>query len=243
MVILSGLKALSLNIENSAGNTKNHIYSVNNEELKFKKKRQNKQNKTCVIFGGSFNPPHVGHQIILSYAMDLFEADFFILPTKQPPHKDIEVNFQKRFRWSEISFMDFQGPNIFLWDLENHIDGVNYAIRNVEEFIPYYDRIIFLVGEDALGNIEKWYQYQKLFEYAYFAVYPRTKDRSLYKRGKEVLGNLYSKVLELHDFPIVEISSTDIRRRVLENKSVIGMVDIRIIEDVIESFTHLKKQK
>lgn len=217
MVTLSGLKELSLNIKN--------------------------RRTTCVIFGGSFNPPHVGHQIVFSYALDLFDGDFFILPTKKPPHKEVKIDFYKRFYWAEESFKDFKSENVFLWDLENHIEGVNYAIKNVQFFLPYYDKIIILAGEDALGNIEKWYQYEKLFEYAYFAIYPRTKDGYLYERGRKVLKDLYSRIIELRDFPIVEISSTEIRNRVIEKKNIIGMVDNRIIDDVIDTFLHSDIQR
>lgn len=212
MVILSGLKELNL-------------FSKSN---------------TCVVFGGSFNPPHVAHTVILSYALDVFNADFYILPTKTPPHKSVSVPFDKRFEWTLKSFSDFDKfEHIFIWDLEKHIEGVNYAIKNVEQFSKYYENIILLVGEDALGNIEKWYRYEKLLEIATFAIYPRTRDGSLYKRGKQILGKYYSKVIELKSFPLLEISSSDIRQRIAEGKSIYGMVSEKIIEDVVKVYSKL----
>lgn len=210
MVILSGLKELNL----------------------FSK------SDTCVIFGGSFNPPHVAHTVIFSYALDIFNADFYILPTKTPPHKSVDVPFDKRFEWTVKSFSTFDKfENVFIWDLEKNIEGVNYAIKNVEQFSRYYENIILLVGEDALGNIEKWYEYEKLLEISYFAIYPRTRDGSLYERGKKVLGKYYSKVIELKNFPLLELSSSEIRQRIVQGKSVYGMVSEKIIEDVIKTYS------
>ncbi len=194
---------------------------------------------TCVIFGGSFNPPHIGHTVILSYALDYFNADFYIIPTKTPPHKVVDIDFDKRFEWVMKSFKCFdtyKKNQIFLWDLEKHIFGVNYAIKNVEYFRKYYSNTIILVGEDALGNIEKWYKYEELLNITTFAIYPRTRDGSLYKRGQQILGNLYSNVIELRDFPLIEISSSDIRKRIVEGKSIIGFVDGEILEDVTNTY-------
>ncbi|MEN3041826.1 MAG: nicotinate-nicotinamide nucleotide adenylyltransferase [Fervidobacterium sp.] len=193
---------------------------------------------TCVIFGGSFNPPHVAHTIVLSYAIDVFNADFYVLPTKTPPHKDVNIPFSKRFEWTEKSFSCFEKiDNVFIWDLEKYIEGVNYAIRNVEEFSKYYKNIVLLVGEDALGNIENWYEYKRIFDMAFFAVYPRTRNGELYERGKRILGDYYSKVIELKNFPLLEISSSDIRKRIIQGKSIHGMVNENIIDDVVKTFS------
>ncbi|MGC8820862.1 MAG: nicotinate-nicotinamide nucleotide adenylyltransferase [Fervidobacterium sp.] len=198
------------------------------------------KNSSCVIFGGSFNPPHVGHIVVFSYALDYFNADFYVLPTKTPPHKSVDVSFEKRFEWvvkSFDKFRDYQKNPIFIWDLEKHIKGINYAIKNVEYIRNYYSNVIILVGEDALGNIEKWYMYEQLLSTTTFAIYPRTKDGSLYERGRKVLGRLYSNVLELTNFPVVEVSSSEIRERIKTGKNVIGLVDDSITNDVVNVYS------
>ncbi|HOS52280.1 MAG TPA: nicotinate (nicotinamide) nucleotide adenylyltransferase [Fervidobacterium sp.] len=189
------------------------------------------KSKTAVVYGGSFNPPHFGHIAILSYAFDFFDADFYIVPTRMPPHKKVHVSFEERFRWASKVFSSFEKDNLFVTDMENHIEGMNYAIKNVDYFIQYYEEVILLVGEDALGNIESWYEYEKLLSLAKLAVYPRTRDGSLYKRGKSVLGQLYSRVVELN-FPLFEVSSSDIRERIREGKSVVGLLPECIRKDV-----------
>jgi len=189
------------------------------------------KSKTAVVYGGSFNPPHFGHIAMLSYALDFFDADFYIVPTKTPPHKRVYVSFDERFNWASKVFSSFSKDNLFITDMENHIDGTNYAIRNVDYFIQYYEEVFLLVGEDALGNIETWYDYEKLLSLARLAVYPRTRDGNLYMRGKSVLGQLYSRVLELN-FPLFEVSSSDIRERIRAGKSIIGLVPECIREDV-----------
>ena len=200
------------------------------------------KNDTAVVFGSSFNPPHVGHVVILNYALNYFDADFYIVPTNVPPHKKLAVPFEKRFDWAVKTYKVFSDTNkaIFITDMERHIEGVNYAIHNVEYFLKYYKKVILLVGEDALGNIERWYRYDELLNKSTLAVYPRTRDGSLYKRGREVLGKLYNRVLELN-FPIVEVSSSEIRRFVREGKTITGLVPKEIEDEVIETYKYVEE--
>lgn len=200
------------------------------------------KNDTAVVFGSSFNPPHVGHVVILNYALNYFDADFYIVPTNVPPHKKLAVPFEKRFDWAVKTYKVFSDTNkaIFITDMERHIEVVNYAIHNVEYFLKYYKKVILLVGEDALGNIERWYRYDELLNKSTLAVYPRTRDGSLYKRGREVLGNLYNRVLELN-FPIVEVSSSEIRRFVREGKTITGLVPKEIEDEVIETYKYVEE--
>ncbi len=200
------------------------------------------KNDTAVVFGSSFNPPHVGHVVILNYAVNYFDADFYIVPTNVPPHKKLAVPFEKRFDWAVKTYKVFSDTNkaIFITDMERHIEGVNYAIHNVEYFLKYYKKVILLVGEDALGNIERWYRYDELLNKSTLAVYPRTRDGSLYKRGREVLGKLYNRVLELN-FPIVEVSSSEIRRFVREGKTITGLVPKEIEDEVIGTYKYVEE--
>jgi nicotinate-nucleotide adenylyltransferase len=200
------------------------------------------KNDTAVVFGSSFNPPHVGHVVILNYALNYFDADFYIVPTNVPPHKKLAVPFEKRFDWAVKTYKVFSDNNkaIFITDMERHIEGVNYAIHNAEYFLKYYKKVILLVGEDALGNIERWYRYDELLNKSTLAVYPRTRDGSLYKRGREVLGKLYNRVLELN-FPIVEVSSSEIRRFVREGKTITGLVPKEIEDEVIETYKYVEE--
>ncbi|WP_372590715.1 nicotinate (nicotinamide) nucleotide adenylyltransferase [Fervidobacterium pennivorans subsp. carthaginiensis] len=200
------------------------------------------KNDTAVVFGSSFNPPHVGHVVILNYALNYFDADFYIVPTNVPPHKKLAVPFEKRFDWAVKTYKIFSNVEkaIFITDMERHIDGVNYAINNVEYFLKYYKKVLLLVGEDALGNIERWYRYDELLSKSTLAVYPRTRDGSLYKRGREVLGKLYNRVLELN-FPIVEVSSSEIRRFVREGKTITGLVPKEIEDEVRETYKYVEE--
>jgi len=200
------------------------------------------KNDTAVVFGSSFNPPHVGHIVIFNYALNFFDADFYIVPTNRPPHKKLAVPFEKRFDWAVKTYKVFSNveKGIFITDMERHIEGVNYAIHNVEYFLKYYKKVILLVGEDALGNIERWYKYDELLSKSTLAVYPRTRDGSLYKRGREVLGKLYDRVFELN-FPIVEVSSSEIRRFVREGKTIAGLVPKEIEDEVMEIYKYVEE--
>lgn len=194
------------------------------------------RSKKALVFGGSFNPPHVGHVIILNYATETFDGDVFVLPTHVPPHKVVDIPFEKRFYWAVETFKILKNSRLYVYDLERHIEGVNYAIRNVEHFLEYYDEVVLLVGEDAFGNIEKWFEYEKLFSLCQFLVYPRTRDGALYARGRKILGQLYDKSVIRLNAPLVELSSSEIRERVKLGKSIAGMVPSNLQDDIEETF-------
>ncbi len=187
------------------------------------------------IFGGTFNPPHAGHIIIANYAVEQLNLDLlYVVPTYKPWYRTDELApFETRFNWCKICL---ESEKIKISDFEKTQQGNSYSIYTVEHFASIHKTIpFFIAGEDCLSFIEKWHRYLELLEKCYFVVYPRYCGRPYEEHAKEVLGKLYERVIFLHA-PLIQLSATMIRERIMQNKSIKGMVHPQIEKEVIEYF-------
>ncbi|HIP91848.1 MAG TPA: nicotinate (nicotinamide) nucleotide adenylyltransferase [Thermotoga sp.] len=196
------------------------------------------------IFGGSFNPPHNGHIIIANYALELLKLDLLlIVPVYHPPHKPIcsLVPFEKRYEWLQKIFQD--NRKILVSSFERDKGGISYSIHTVEYFSELFStKPYFLIGEDALSYIEKWYKYKELLKKVQPVVYPRYCGNPYHEHAKRVLGDLFDSIIFL-EAPLVQISSTDIRKRIRKDLPVRGMIPETIIEDVKEVYKNLAEDR
>ncbi|MBT1247148.1 MULTISPECIES: nicotinate (nicotinamide) nucleotide adenylyltransferase [unclassified Thermosipho (in: thermotogales)] len=184
---------------------------------------------SLVIFGGSFNPPHNGHIVIAQLVREMFKsADFHIVTSATPPHKSVEIPFETRHLLTKKAFEKME--NVKVSDIEHRLGGISYAINTIEYYEKTYENIFFLVGEDALYSIEKWYRYEDILKKVKMIVYPRFKDKSLVKKV-EKWNSIY-----LLDLPLIQISSTTIRERIKKGLSVYGFVPESIIPLVEEVY-------
>lgn len=188
------------------------------------------------IFGGSFNPPHIGHLIVSQYAIELLKLDLlYVVPTYIPPHRPNNLaQFDKRFEWCKITFED---PRIVVSDFEKARQDVSYSLYTVRYFAQLHKtKPYFITGEDSLSYIEKWYRYQELLQNCFFVVYPRFCGRPYERKAKKVLGKLYETIIFLKA-PLVQLSASEIRERIKEKKSIRGMVHPQIEKQVIEYYS------
>ncbi|SHH55137.1 nicotinate (nicotinamide) nucleotide adenylyltransferase [Thermosipho atlanticus] len=189
---------------------------------------------SIVIFGGSFNPPHNGHIIIAQLVREMFgnSVDMHVVTNSIPPHKEVDVPFGIRFELTKIAF---KKTGLLVSDIENKLGGISYAINTVAYYKKMYNNIFYLVGEDALLTIEKWYKYDELLKKIKMIVYPRYKDIKIVERAENILGNLANSVYIL-DLPLIQISSTMIRERVKNKQSIYGFVPDELIPYIEEVY-------
>lgn len=184
------------------------------------------------IMGGTFDPIHNGHLIAAQAVYDtgLFES-VWIMPSGNPPHKSEQLTDRAhRMRMCELAVNDHEG--FLASDYELKRDGFIYSVdtfANLQEDYP--DKKFYLViGTDNMRNINKWYQHERLFSIGAFLIV----DRGGYQEidVDELVNTYYNQYGT--DFirvamPQIEISSTDIRERVKDGKSI----SYRVPETVI----------
>jgi nicotinate-nucleotide adenylyltransferase len=168
------------------------------------------------LFGGSFDPPHTGHLILAEIAADFVGLEHvYFIPTAVPPHKDREglTSFEVRRRMVEIAIAD--NPRFTLSLLENKQD-ISYTYESVLDFRGRgygREQIHLLVGGDSLEEITSWRRPEEIFRNATIVAMRRPGVR-------EIPALPAGAALIVMETAANEISSSEIRRRVREGRSV-----------------------
>ena len=158
------------------------------------------------IYGGSFNPPHMGHVCAAQYGIaKLGLSKMLIVPSSISPHKqgDTPVDGKHRIKMLQLAFAETE--NIIISDIELSRGGVSYTADTLAEIRMQYPdaEMILFMGDDTFGNLHGWYRVEDIKAAASIAVFCRNATEELQLPG--------AKVYELEN-PVTEISSSDLRR-------------------------------
>jgi len=177
----------------------------------------NKEIKKIGIFGGTFNPPHIAHSIIAMQVKDLLNLDKIIfIPSGNHPFKDsISPGF--RLAMAEIAFSENEYFEVS--DIEiRKTSGKTYTVDTLEDLkIMYKDSLTefyLIIGSDNLIDLPKWKDPDRLFELSKIVVISRPGFMPVDD------GIKYLDKVIIPPIPLLEISSTVIRKYVYENKPV-----------------------
>ncbi len=178
--------------------------------------------KRIGIFGGTFDPPHVGHLILASEARDQLGLDCTIwVLTPDPPHKQgKEVSsIEHRLKMVQMAVEEDNGFKL------SHVDinrpGPHYAVDTAKILRKAYpDKdLIYLMGGDSLEDLPKWYRTKEFLAVMDgIGVMRRPGDDIDLSELYEALPTLKEK-LSFVTAPLLEISAEQIRRRAHENRS------------------------
>ena len=132
------------------------------------------------IYGGSFNPPHLGHvEAARTVASALAPDRLLIVPASVPPHKELadgSPTAQQRLELCRLAFADIPGAEISEMELRREGKSYSYdTVRLLREENPDA-QLILVVGTDMLLSFEKWYQFRYLLENCTLAVLARGED-------------------------------------------------------------------
>jgi nicotinate-nucleotide adenylyltransferase len=183
------------------------------------------------LFGGTFNPIHLGHlTLAINVYKDFLLDELIFIPSKIPPHKNLGTPPEKRFEMGKIA-IDNLHYNFTVSDVELRKKGVSYTYKTLIYYRSIYkdDSISFICGSDIFATIDKWESWNELFNLANFIVVNRKempfdlmhtlipaelKERMVEK--DKFSDALYGKIV-LYKMGEIEISSTDIREKLREN--------------------------
>lgn len=104
------------------------------------------------FFGGSFNPPHMGHVLSVDAALSTTDIDQVIItPSGNHPVKNNEVSFEHRFEMIKKAFSHFDGNNVIFSDIENKFDKKAYTVDVIDKVNPTPNS--FLCGSDVICDL------------------------------------------------------------------------------------------
>ena len=129
------------------------------------------------LFGGTFNPFHIGHyEMLKALQNDDFVDEIWIMPDKIPPHKvcDFMAEDKVRIEMCNIAAKDFSKAKVCLIEFER--EGKSYTfdtISNLKKQYPSKD-FAFVMGGDMLVYFEKWYKHEELIKMMSYIAFRRT---------------------------------------------------------------------
>lgn len=185
------------------------------------------------LFFGSFNPVHIGHLIIANFIVQTdYVNQVWLVPSPQNPLKKQEFLLNEYHRQFLIQIAIDGEKNIKCSNVEFSLPRPSFTIDTLiylKEKYPFYTFSI-IMGSDSLQNIKKWKNYEVLIEDYQIIVY---------KRPGFALEKSYLENVVILDAPLIEISSTNIRKMIKNGNSIRFFVP-DVVKDEIEKSNYYK---
>ena len=208
------------------------------------------------IFGGTFNPPHLGHKRLAEEMKEKARLDkIIIIPTFTPPHKKGSDLASEKDRLNMCRML-FKESFYQVSDLEITRGGKSYTVDTVTELKKLYsdDELFLIIGSDMLLSFDRWYRFEDILDNVTLCVATREDDIS----AEDLLSYAKDKLkLDTEDIVISTVdafvcSSTQVRNLIKEegstegilDKGVKGYIDFRrLYSDEYTSWRRLLKEK
>jgi nicotinate-nucleotide adenylyltransferase len=174
------------------------------------------------ILGGTFNPPHMGHLVMAQEALDQLDLErVVLLPVAVPPHKEAREDPGADARVELCRLAVAGDERLGVSTLEVERGGASYTVdtlRELHEREPEHD-LTFIVGGDMAQSLPAWREPEAILALAQLAVAEREGVRR---------EDIARRLQPLHpgdrvaffDMPRIDVSSSDIRRRVTEGRPI-----------------------
>lgn len=191
-----------------------------------------------LLFGGSFDPVHNGHENILRTALEYKKFDkIIIMPIGSPGHKpSCKAPFAVRKHLVELAFGDM-GVEMEVSDFEGNSRQKSYSYITVDHLKNLYpgSKIYFIIGADSAINMHKWMNWQYLAQNVIFLVFDREEEAN--PRLLQAVENIqqYSPDTVIIKSKVFPVSSTQIRNLAGEGQDITGLVDVKV-QPLIEKY-------
>ncbi len=192
------------------------------------------------IFGGTFDPPHVAHSILANEVLEQMNLDKIIfVPSGIPPLKNENYvsSHMHRLNMTKIAFERDKNFEINDIEIKKYFEK-SYTIDTVEKLAEEYKndlvKLYLIIGIDNLIDFPKWKEPDKIFSICEVLV--------MYRPGyiiKKITPE-YSSRVKYIDVPLLEISSTSIRKKVKNNESIKYLVFPEVENYILNNKLYLK---
>ena len=198
-----------------------------------------------LIFGGTFDPVHLGHVNLADSILDVLEKDVKIVfvPNKEPPHRHLPVA-STRERIDMLNLALQGRPNFYVDDIEIKKAGVSYSIHTLKSYRQSYGlnfSLSFVVGLDAWQSFSSWHQFDKIARHSNLIVYNRPGKYTFDSSSAGTFGFQFKeKITQLFDFnqgclfylslEKINISSSIVRSAARRGQDLSSMVNSDVAE-------------
>ena len=180
--------------------------------------------KKIALYGGTFNPPHIGHyEAALAFMNYIKPDELLIIPARIPPHKDFSLDFppEVRLEMCKIAFSPI--PGVTVSDLEIKREGKSYTYLTLEELSGEDRELYFLLGTDMFLTLDTWRYPEKIFSLAKICLIRRESNDDIDKEienKKALYSEKYgAEIIEIKK-NVIEISSSELRDKIKDSQDV-----------------------
>jgi nicotinate-nucleotide adenylyltransferase len=187
---------------------------------------------TAGLFGGTFDPPHVGHVALARTALRELGLDrLVVLVAGTPPHKPVETDAETRLRLAEAAFANVPGVDVSRRELDR--PGRSYTLETARWASTEFGDPVFIVGADEFADFLGWHEPNEILEHVRLAVATRSGyDRA---RLEQVRARLRRPDrVAYFAFDPIDVASRDIRARLAAGESIDGLVPPAVAQMIDE---------
>ncbi len=183
------------------------------------------------LFGGTFDPVHIGHTTVAARAAEAIGAQKVIfIPAKRSPLKSLSPEAGDSQRLDMLRIVTAENDVFEVTDYELTKPGLSYTLRTINHFEQVYPdaELYWLLGADSIDDLPHWYGIEEVIDRCNVAVMYRdgfarpdfTKFADIW--GPDRIAKLRKNVIAT---PLIPVSSSEIRRRLASGEDVTDMVD------------------
>lgn len=180
--------------------------------------------KRIGIMGGTFDPIHYGHLVLAEEVLNEFSLDkIYFIPVGKAPHKD-EEKADKDMRFQMVQLATITNSNFRALRIEIDSEEVSYTINTIEKLKcgeNKDDELFFITGADAIIQLDSWMRFKELFSMCGFiaATRPGIDYKNVLEKIEYLKEEYGAKIYPI-EVPALDISSTEIRDRVRDDRSI-----------------------
>ncbi|NCB30589.1 MAG: nicotinate (nicotinamide) nucleotide adenylyltransferase [Clostridia bacterium] len=193
------------------------------------------------IFGGSFNPVHMGHiHIALAAMKEAALSHMLLMVAADPPHKAIAGGVSAKTRLEMARLAQAEYPSLTACGLELFREGKSYTADTVAQLKTEYPgaEVSWLIGEDMLLTLDTWHDPARLMASTHFLVAGRPGNPGAEQAAQEFREKFGANITMLH-VSGPEISSSSIRARVAAGLPIEGLTCGNVIQYIYEKGLYL----
>jgi nicotinate-nucleotide adenylyltransferase len=182
------------------------------------------------IFGGTFDPIHIGHLITCRHVLEQRKLGRIVfIPCHISPHKQDQIASPPLHRLNMVRLAIEGIPEFEVSDIELVKGDVSYSVDTINELKKSYAHIELIIGYDNLVVFDKWHMPERIVEMAQLVVMKRITDKETVQKNR-----FFEKAVILNS-PTIEVSSTEIRERVKTGRPIDFLVPDKVKEYIYKN--------
>lgn len=192
---------------------------------------------TIVLYGGSFDPVHLGHiKVSLSAGAQLKAKEIILIPAKKSPLKAHSPVAQDndRLKMAELATKDYDKLTVSDFELRQKKQKFTIeTVRHFKSILPDDTNLCWLIGADSIKEIDHWYKIEELIDECRLCTMYRggvekpDYTKFIHKWGKKRVARMQNNILRT---PQIDISSTEIREKIYLGQDVTEMLDPKVYQ-------------